>query len=182
VKNLLIRESDKQKTGKPIAIVLPHILRRKRNAIQMMIAQRAYELFERRGRLPGHQMEDWAQAESELLYPCCINLKESSEAIVLRADLPGSFTPEQLRVSIEPRQVMIDGEREISVICGHADKTRTTHTETRIQRIFRVYELPTDADASRATAALLGSTAEIRLPKIFTASASASSMSSVAFR
>ena len=30
------------------------------------IAQRAYEIFERRGRLPGHETEDWLQAEAEL--------------------------------------------------------------------------------------------------------------------
>jgi hypothetical protein len=30
------------------------------------IARRAYELFERRGRVPGHELEDWLVAEAEL--------------------------------------------------------------------------------------------------------------------
>ena len=30
------------------------------------IAQRAYELFQRRGREPGHEQDDWLQAERDL--------------------------------------------------------------------------------------------------------------------
>ena len=32
-------------------------------ARQDEVAQAAYELFERRGRLPGHDIEDWLEAE-----------------------------------------------------------------------------------------------------------------------
>jgi len=32
------------------------------------IAQRAYELFEARGRVDGHDLEDWLQAERELMF------------------------------------------------------------------------------------------------------------------
>jgi HSP20 family molecular chaperone IbpA len=130
MKDRPINASHKQKRGTPVGIVPPHILRGKRSAIQRMMARRAYELFERRGRMPGHQMDDWAQAETELLYPCCVDLKESAEAIILRADLPGSFTADQLRVSVETRQVMIGGERKISVICGHCVK-HTQHIRRR---------------------------------------------------
>jgi hypothetical protein len=31
------------------------------------IAQRAYEIFQTRGGEPGHDLDDWLQAESELL-------------------------------------------------------------------------------------------------------------------
>jgi hypothetical protein len=48
---------------------------KKTNIIQMpvaaptadQIAQRAYEIFEARGGEPGHDLDDWLQAESELL-------------------------------------------------------------------------------------------------------------------
>jgi len=32
-----------------------------------LIEKRAYELFEARGAEPGHELEDWAQAESEMM-------------------------------------------------------------------------------------------------------------------
>ena len=33
---------------------------------QEAVARRAYELFEARGRLPGHEEEDWLEAERQL--------------------------------------------------------------------------------------------------------------------
>jgi HSP20 family molecular chaperone IbpA len=176
----LIRALNEQKIGKPVGIFPARALRRKKDQIDKMISRRAYELFELRGRIPGHQREDWAQAESELVYPCCVQLEQSAEAITLRADLPGSFTEDQLRVSIETRQVMIEGEREISVICGHGNKAHTTHLETRIQQIFRVYDLPMEVDPSRANTIVLGSTVEIWLPTVSTSTENATSTSSVA--
>ena len=34
--------------------------------IEQQIQQRAYELYERRGRTDGHDLEDWLQAECEI--------------------------------------------------------------------------------------------------------------------
>jgi hypothetical protein len=34
--------------------------------IEQRIQQRAYELYEQRGRTDGHELEDWFQAESEI--------------------------------------------------------------------------------------------------------------------
>jgi hypothetical protein len=33
------------------------------------IRVRAYELFEQRGREPGHELDDWLQAEAEIVRP-----------------------------------------------------------------------------------------------------------------
>ena len=38
---------------------------RARNAIHDEIARRAYEIFEERGRVNGHDLDDWLQAERE---------------------------------------------------------------------------------------------------------------------
>lgn len=37
------------------------------NAVHNKIARRAYETFEQRGRLHGHDLDDWLQAERDLL-------------------------------------------------------------------------------------------------------------------
>jgi Protein of unknown function (DUF2934) len=34
--------------------------------LELQIRQRAYEIYEERGRIPGHEQEDWAQAEREI--------------------------------------------------------------------------------------------------------------------
>lgn len=38
--------------------------------VQEEVARRAHEIFESRGSAPGHDVEDWRQAESELVRPC----------------------------------------------------------------------------------------------------------------
>jgi len=35
--------------------------------LQSLIQRRAYELYEQRGRTPGHEIDDWNQAEREVL-------------------------------------------------------------------------------------------------------------------
>ena len=35
-------------------------------SIEQQIQQRAYELYEQRGRTDGHELDDWLQAESEI--------------------------------------------------------------------------------------------------------------------
>jgi hypothetical protein len=39
--------------------------------VQEAVARRAYQIFERRGSAPCHELEDWRQAEAELVRPCC---------------------------------------------------------------------------------------------------------------
>ena len=154
---------EKENAGTPLTFVSADMLEQKKSEIQNMIARRAYEHFEHRGHVPGHDIEDWEQAETELLiYPCRHDLRESAEAIILHAELPGSFTADQVKVSVEARRLMVCGEKEISVLCGDANGT---HAELRSQRIFRVHDLPVDVDPSKATATLKGAMVEIVLPK-----------------
>ncbi len=35
--------------------------------VQQQVRERAYQLFEARGREPGHELEDWLRAEVEIL-------------------------------------------------------------------------------------------------------------------
>ena len=154
---------EKENAGTPVAFVSADLLEQRKSEIQNMIARRAYEHFEHRGHVPGHEIEDWEQAETELLiYPCRHDLRESAEAIILIAELPGSFTADQLTVSVEAHRLMVSGEREINVLCGD---TKGTHAELRSQHIFRVHDLPVDVDPSKATGTLKGAMVEIVLPK-----------------
>ena len=36
-------------------------------AVEAEIRRRAYELYEQRGRMDGHELDDWLQAEAEVL-------------------------------------------------------------------------------------------------------------------
>jgi Protein of unknown function (DUF2934) len=58
------------------------------------ISQRAYEIYQRRGGEPGHEIEDWVQAENEILEALIKEESqlgaESSAARVLPADTPST--------------------------------------------------------------------------------------------
>jgi DUF2934 family protein len=60
-------------------------------SVRNQISGRAYELYLSRGGQHGHQMEDWVQAENEILTPLIEReLKGSSEARIARAQEGGA--------------------------------------------------------------------------------------------
>jgi len=53
------------------------------------IARRAFELYENEGRIDGHNLRHWLEAEQEILHPVHMKLEESDAEFVVRAELPG---------------------------------------------------------------------------------------------
>lgn len=150
-------------TGTPVKLVPASVLSGRMNEIHDLIANRAYELFETRGREGGGDVKDWLQAEDELMHSCRHDVKETAEAFFLHAEMPGSFTADQLEVSVEPRRLMVSGEKEVSVTYTDG---KTIQTEARPRRIFRVHDLPTEVDPSKAIATLKEDTLEVMMPKV----------------
>jgi HSP20 family molecular chaperone IbpA len=156
--------SQRQEATTPVKLVTADILLNRQSELQSMIAHRAYELFESRGGSHGHDVDDWIEAEIELLHPYRHDLKESAKAVVFNAELPSSFTADQLKISVEPRRLTISGERVLDVISGGDEPA---HAEKRTERIFQLEDLPVDVDPSRTTAKLKGGEMlEIVMPKV----------------
>ena len=153
----------RSETGTPVKLVPAHVLLERLNEIHSLIASRAYELFERRGRVDGEDVSDWLQAEDELVHSCRHDVKESAEAFSLHAEMPGLFTADQLQVSVEPHRLIVSGEKQ--VIATHTDG-KTTWTEPDPRRIFRVHTLPAKVDPLKSTAVLKGDTLEVHMPKV----------------
>src|ERR1700676_2226812 len=76
-----------------------------------LISRRAYELFELRGYVDGHDREDWIRAASEILMHAPIDVAETETGLTIRADVPG-FTEKELEVRVAPRTVCITGKRQ----------------------------------------------------------------------
>jgi hypothetical protein len=55
--------SDRSKSFPEVIYIAPG----EKTCVSDLIRRRAYELFEQRGRQPGHDVEDWLQAEQELI-------------------------------------------------------------------------------------------------------------------
>jgi Protein of unknown function (DUF2934) len=63
---------------KPVPIQIRGIrdVDRRAKEIHEMIARRAYAIYEGRGHVCGHEIEDWLQAESEVVSPVCVGCME----------------------------------------------------------------------------------------------------------
>jgi HSP20 family molecular chaperone IbpA len=149
--------------GAPVKLVPAHVLSDRMHEIHGLIASRAYELFEKRGRMDGEALNHWLEAEDQLIHSCRHDVKESAEAFFLRAEIPGSFSPDQLEVSVEPHRLMVSGEKRVNVTSWDGN---IIQEESRPRRIFRVHDLPVEVAPSKATATLIGDILEVRMPKV----------------
>lgn len=154
-------EGRRREAARQVKLVEVDVSVNRKNEIHDMIARRAYELFESHGHIHGRDINDWIDAESEVLRPCRHELKEAAGALIFFADLPGSFTVDEISVSVDPRRLMISGERKIDVICGGNEPA---HTEKKTQHIFLMEQLPVEVDPSRTATKLEGEMLEIVMP------------------
>lgn len=126
------------------------------------ISRRAYELFESRGFLHGHDREDWLQAASEILLQAPVDVTETETELTIRADVPG-FGEKDLEVRVAPRSVCITGKRED---VSERTEEKSVYSERRSNRIFRILELSSEIDPGRVNATVSEGILEITLSKI----------------
>ena len=126
------------------------------------ITRRAFSIFEDNGHIPGHDLDHWLQAESELVHPVHIEVREKNGEVIVRAETPG-FTAADLEVSVDGRQLTISGKRESKE--EKTDGSKTVYSECRSDELLRVIDLPEDVNAEKASASLKDGLLEIALPK-----------------
>jgi HSP20 family protein len=129
--------------------------------INNAIARRAFELFESHGGSPGHEMEDWSRAESEVLHPVPLNVTESDDEYTVRAEVAG-YGGEDIEISVEPRRLAISGKRETK---EEEENRKVIRSEWCADRIYRTVDLPSDVDASKVGTTLKHGILTVDLPK-----------------
>jgi HSP20 family protein len=126
------------------------------------INQRAYEIFEARGRMSGRDLDDWLQAESELLYPLRLDVEELDNTLIVKGEVHG-FSTDEFEVKVEPRLLTIAGE--------HKQPEESPFKQTALPsptalRIFRTLELPEEVMTEKAIARLRNGILEVTLPRV----------------
>ena len=129
---------------------------------QLEITRRAYELFEARGGEHGHDWEDWFRAESEVLRPVSVAVTESQEQFSIQVNVLG-FDHNELKISVEPRRVMIFGKKKLGAIETEGGKVE--HIDWYPDQILRTIELPSTVDPRRAVIGLRTGILSFELPK-----------------
>jgi HSP20 family protein len=137
------------------------IILRRMDDIFNTITRRAYELFECSGRTFGHDLDDWLQAEAEILHPVHVDIVEFNDALTVHAEVPG-FTDKELEIMIHPRQLTIAGKRETRREGKNAKKV---YSERCADRIYRLVCLPIEIDPQKAKATLKDGVLEVEMIK-----------------
>jgi HSP20 family protein len=120
------------------------------------IRRRAYELFECRGRTNGADLEDWFQAEAELLFPLKIETTEEPGKCTLRVSLPGFFAND-LKVYTLGSNLVLKG-------AGTAKSETDKMTSERNQDVFYQWPLPAGAQSDQIKADYKEGTLTISIP------------------
>jgi HSP20 family molecular chaperone IbpA len=131
--------------------------------IDAAIAQRAYEIFEKRGGMGWHELEDWRQAETEIRSHLCIGLTTRNHTVVIGTDA-AQFDPGTIEIWAAPRQITICGKSR-----SHGASPVQTHANAERHMAFRQIQLPCPVDCSGARTKLHGRFLEIQLPKAMAA-------------
>ena len=127
-----------------------------------LISRRAYELFELRGSVDGHDREDWLKAVSEILLDVQADVVETETGLTILAAVPG-FGEKELEVRVAPRSVCITGRREEAT---QQSDEKGASAERRSSQIFRTVELPSEINLDQVKASLSDGILEIQLVKV----------------
>lgn len=128
------------------------------------IAKRAYELFAESGFTDGHDLEDWFKAEKEFLKPVALDVKDTKDEFIVRADVPG-FDAEDLNIRVNGSHLVIEGKHETEEKKDKGKGGNPVVTERKCQQIYRMVELPAPVVAEKAHADLKNGALEVNLPK-----------------
>ncbi|PYU21069.1 MAG: hypothetical protein DMG32_21415 [Acidobacteria bacterium] len=85
----------------------------------------------------GHNMEDWFRAESELLHPVHLEMAESDDSIIVRAEVPG-FNTKELEINVEPRKLTITGKHQAQ---EERKKPKTIYSERCAKEILQLNDI-----------------------------------------
>ena len=126
-----------------------------------LIARRAFEIFESNGGSPGHDLEDWFRAESELLRPVPLNVIELNGEYVVRAEVPG-FGGRDIKISVEPRCLAVSGKLQTN---EQGENGRLIRSAWCANQILRTLDLPSDVDTSTVSASVQDGILTVHLAK-----------------
>src|SRR5437867_389205 len=108
------------------------------NQMQERIMRRAYDIFERDGRLLGRDLDHWLQAEKELFWRPAVELRETDAEFVLEVAVSG-VDPTHIDIEVTPEDIVLKADIQHE----HDEKKGTVHIcEFQSQKMYRSIHLP----------------------------------------
>ena len=131
------------------------------NSIHDRIMKRAFEIFDGNGQVSGRELDDWLQAEREILWKPAVELEEKDTEIRLRIATPG-VDPKDLNIEVSPEDILVKADTRHE----HKEDMGKVHIcEFTSGNLFRSVHLPRKIDPNKVKAefknGMLSLTAEI---------------------
>jgi HSP20 family protein len=118
------------------------------NKLHNRIMNRAYELFDGNGHVFGKDLDDWLQAEKELVWKPAIELEEKDNKFRVQIATPG-IDPKDLDIEITPEDILVKAETQHE----HKEQKGQVHVcEFRSGNLFRSIHLPKKIDPDKVKA------------------------------
>ena len=125
------------------------------------IRERAFSLFEHRNGNGGSDLDDWLQAEQQLIWKPATELVDKEKEIVARIALPG-FSEKDVRVSATADALIVEAESKHS----HSGKDDGVQfCEFSDKHVYRRLDLPAAVDVDKVKASLDKGILEVVAPK-----------------
>jgi HSP20 family molecular chaperone IbpA len=102
------------------------------------IMHRAYDLFERRGRMFGGDLDDWLTAEHELVWKPPVEMTEKAKEFSLRIAMPG-VDPGNIDIEVTPECLLLKAEARHD---QSEDRGHVHFCEFQSGHVFRSIQFP----------------------------------------
>jgi HSP20 family molecular chaperone IbpA len=129
------------------------------------IPLRAFDLFEKRRRERGRDLEGWLNAERELLGSPTSELAEKKGVYELQLTLPG-FESKDKKVTATSNKVIVHAAKEEQKKTENGDAIRT---EFASKEVYRCFEVPNSVNVDQVTANLENGILRVNAPEIVAA-------------
>jgi HSP20 family protein len=114
------------------------------------IMKRAFEIFDGNGHTFGRDLENWLQAERELVWTPSIELEEKDNRFMLQVALPG-VESKDIDIEVTPEEILVQAHLHRE----QKEKKGKVHTsEFASGNFFRAVRLPKKIDTERVKAEL----------------------------
>ena len=125
------------------------------------VQRRAFDLFEKRGREVGHELDDWFKAEHELLGSSSAELTEKNGSYEIGITLSG-FEAKDVEVTATPNEVIVHAATKKEKT---TQKDNVLWTEFGSNDVYRRFEVPLAINVDQVTAKLDNGVLQITAPK-----------------
>ena len=139
----------------------PQTLLEHAEAIADSIRKRAFHIFQNRGGGDGSDLQDWLQAERDVILSPASELVEDEKEIRATLALPG-FDAKEIQLSVMPDALIV----EAGATHSHEGNRGTVRfCEFSEKQLYRRLDLPASIDVDKVTASLDKGMLQITAPK-----------------